>query len=88
MKTIWKTDLEVVGLQTLSLPVGAEILSVQAQYDMPRIWYECNPAVRKENRTFHTFGTGASVPENKHLDYLGTYQVHDGDMVFHVYEER
>ena len=40
-------------------------------------------------RTFYTFATGQPLPEEfDQLHYVGTYQLHDGSFVGHVYVDR
>jgi len=88
IKTIWKFEMEVTDIQEIALPIGAEILSVQAQREQPCLWVLVDPEAEKELRTFETFGTGHHVfydmgVERKHI---GTYQLKDGALVFHVFE--
>lgn len=49
-KTIWKFELETTGNQTLKMPIGAEILSVQTQFDKPCLWALVEPNAEKEDR--------------------------------------
>lgn len=88
MKTIHKFPLKVTDRQTLVLPLGARILTVQAQRETPCIWAEVDAGknVFTEQRTFLTFGTGHDMPDLV-AKYVGTYQLKGGELVFHVYEE-
>lgn len=85
MKTIWKFPLHKVALQSLSMPKGAKILTLQVQNDQPCIWALVDEDHRKELKEFLTFGTGHQLPE-KLGPYVGSYQIHDGWLVFHVFE--
>lgn len=43
-----------------------------------------NPHAPKEDRTFYTLGTGHPVP--KYIgSFIGTYQMQNGNLVFHVF---
>jgi hypothetical protein len=68
------------------MPSQAKVLCVQTQGGIPHIWAEVEtdnaPVVRK----FRVVGTGHAMPAVG-LQYLGTYQVLDGALVWHVYEE-
>ena len=66
MTTIWKYPIEVTDTQTIEMPIGAQMLVVQAQY------------------TVYTFGTGHPANVEGHI-YLGTYQLYEGGLVFHVF---
>ena len=88
MKKVWKFSLAIDDRQVLRMPVNAQILSVQAQKGSPVLWaivdYETDVI---EERIFITHGTGHSVSEEAGA-YIGTYQLRDGDLVFHVFEKK
>ena len=83
MKTIWKFSLQ---FGTIEMPKGAKILAVQNQNDAPCMWAEVDDTQPLERRVFTVFGTGhdLSIPKNK--EYIGTYQQHDGVLIWHLYE--
>ena len=85
--TIWKFELEKEDIQSIQMPVGAEILCLQMQGGKPCIWALVNPQADNETRGFITYGTGHVVPTEpyNHI-YIGTYQLFSGDLVFHVFE--
>jgi hypothetical protein len=83
--TIWKFPLKTTDEQTVEFPEGAEILSVQAQDNTPCVWALVNPKGKKMPKTFHIFGTGHNVPPAERK-FIGTYQLHGGALVFHLFE--
>lgn len=83
MKTIYKYQLKTTDQQTITMPVGSEILSLQIQFGNPCIWVKVDTDNEVRYRTFVTFGTGHPLPEND-LEFIGTYQT--GQFVFHVFE--
>lgn len=91
MRVIYKYRLAVTDTQTISMPAGAKLLTVQvqsgnsAQGDHPYLWALVETVAPLEDRTFITVGTGHPVSDDS-LNYLGTYQLHDGRLVFHVFE--
>lgn len=87
MKTIWKYELEITDLQVIKMPYGAKILTVQTQNDKPCIWVETNDDAHlpRNNRVIEIIGTGNPM-EVRQRTYIGTFQLHNGGMVFHVYE--
>lgn len=87
-KTIWKFEIETADLNTVNMPKGAEILTVQNQMGNPCIWALVDPAQETELRAFEVFGTGHEVYCDMGIDrkYIGTYQLHGGALVFHVFE--
>lgn len=87
MKTIYKYPLKHSGRQTVEMPLGACILSVQPQRDIPTIWALVETENPLMSRSFYVTGTGHEVPE--FIDaaaFLGTVQLLGGTFVEHVFE--
>ena len=87
-KTIWKFELGVTDKQIVTLPIGAEILSVQTQNETPCLWALVNPKSETEERVFEMFGTGHPVYCDMGIDrkFIGTFQMRNGRLVFHLFE--
>lgn len=86
MKTIWKYDLAICTKQVIDMPFGAEVMTVQNQNEKACIWVMVNSDnTIKVPRTFFIHGTGHTIP-NDPGRYIGTFQVHKGTLVFHVFE--
>jgi hypothetical protein len=88
MKTIWKFELNSETVQTVAMPTGATILDLQMQRDTLCIWAFLDSESPKVDRIFEIYGTGDVFTEgsNNVLDHIGTYQVGNGNFVFHVFE--
>ena len=88
MKAIHKYPLTLQGEEKVSLPEGARILCVQNQRETICIWAVVDPDITShEERTFMIIGTGHihdSIPTG---GYIGTVQLQDGFLVFHVFEK-
>jgi hypothetical protein len=84
MNTIWKFPFEVTDYFNLSLPQGAKILTVQIQHGAPHVWVYLDPSQPTEVRSFRVAGTGHEIEPR--LDYIGTFQMHGGMLVFHLFE--
>jgi len=83
--TIWKYPLKVTDENRLELPKGAEILCVQVQNTDPWLWALVNSLeTEKEVHLIETFGTGHKI-SGAPRKYIGTYQLHNGGLVFHVF---
>jgi hypothetical protein len=67
----------------VSMPHGAEILCAQTQRNLLCIWAKVNTDNSFEQREFTLCGTGHLAPDGK---YIGTVQLHDGDLVLHIME--
>ena len=88
-KSIYKYQLEVTDTQKIELPVGAEILTVQTQNEIPCLWTLVDPnGIEKETRIIEVFGTGHPVGYDMGVSrkYISTFQLRGGQLVFHVFE--
>lgn len=88
MRRIFKYALPIMDQAVIPMPLGAEVLTVQVQSEFPMLWALVPQETdEKVDRVFHVYGTGNPIyAEN--LDYIGTFQMRDGLLVFHVFEER
>ena len=89
-RTIWKYELQITDTQTIEMPEGAMILTVQTQANKPCLWALVNPDSKIETRTFITYGTGHTIEEIRDYVgnyYIGSYQIDGGILVFHVFED-
>lgn len=85
MKTIWKEKLAIVDVQHVLIPFESEILTVQIQNGEPYIWFLCDEKRLKNRKEIRICGTGHPVPDNIGR-YIGTFQLYDLGLVFHVFE--
>jgi hypothetical protein len=88
MLRIYKYTIRVEGYFYLNLPVGAEILTVQVQYDKPQIWALVDPEQSsKPCRHFRVAGTDYDITEDRDsLRYIGTFQLSGGAFIGHLFE--
>lgn len=81
MQTIYKYDLK----ETVLMPEGAEILSLQMQGGSdPRLWAKVDTSRPQVARRFEWYETGHPISDNPGL-YVGTVQTRIG-LVFHVFD--
>jgi hypothetical protein len=87
MRTIYKYEIETTDTQELNLPYGAEILCVQVQNGKPCIWALIDTEQNLiDEHTIITVGTGHRLGYTfSKANYLGTYQLQGGALVFHVF---
>ncbi len=88
MKTIWKFPLSLDRKQVLKIPSRGKILRLATQGGIPHIWVFIDSDIEEEERTFITLGTGHQVysPEAERLQYIGTWEMHQGALIWHVFE--
>ncbi len=85
-KTIWKYPIQTTDEQSILVPKGAKFLTVQTQREEPCLWAVVDPTAEKEEVMVRTHGTGHELPADAHLyDYIGTYQLGHGSLIFHVF---
>lgn len=87
MLTIYKYPIETIAKQTIALPASARILTVQTQKNVPYLWAEVDPQENLRERTILIYGTGHPISQDIKQRYIGTYQEHAGNLIWHVYEK-
>lgn len=85
MNTIHKFDLTISMETPLLLTPKAKPLCVQVQHGLPRLWVHMDTSDEKKLRRFRIYGTGHECDEPSE-NYVGTFQVGDGDFVWHLFE--
>lgn len=84
MHTIWKYELAIIDEQTIEMPAGAVILTVQVQDGKLCLWAKVNTVhLVKTKRKIAVVGTGNSFDGIG--AYIGTAQLGPG--VWHVFEK-
>lgn len=83
-QTIYKYPLKVSDEQTILLPKGAQMLTVQIQNGQPCLWVLIDPSNLPESRKVFIRGTAQDVTGLGR--YISTFQIYGGDLVFHVFE--
>lgn len=85
MKTVYKYGIEIKYHFSVSMPAGAQVLTIQVQHGKPFIWALVDTEAQLAERHFRVAGTGHPIEDENPL-YVGTYQLHGGDLVFHLFE--
>jgi hypothetical protein len=83
---ILKYDVLIEDTFYIYLPKRHEVLAVQMQHGKPYMWVEVDETTEKEKCRFHIIGTGNPYEDEKHYLYIGTFQMYDGELVWHLFE--
>lgn len=85
-KEIWKFELKTTDTQSIMMPRGSEILSVQTQMDIPYLYALVLSGEEDQEMMFEIFGTGNPVHCNCGMQrkYIGTYKL-ENTFVGHVF---
>lgn len=85
MNTIWKFTLTLTDRQEITLPAGAQLLTVQLQDGEPRLWALVDGYVGlTQVRTIEIHGTGNPIESGPQRQYVATFQ--QPPFVWHVFE--
>ena len=91
MKAILKYQLDTADIQHITMPYGAEILTVQSHRGNICLWALVDwEAIPESLRTFRIYGTGHPLSSDSTYlvqNYIGTVQELNGSLVWHVFEE-
>lgn len=85
--TIWKFPLQVTDVQDVMIPWCDRFLSVQEQNGQLVLWAMVNPTFSVLSTRVRIVGTGhdASDVITSGLTYVGTVQMKDDALVWHVF---
>jgi hypothetical protein len=84
VRTIWKYEIPVADEFGVAMQQDAQILCVQVQHGHPCIWAIVDPEAPRVERRLAVRGTGHPLGDVGL--YIGTFQVHSGSLVFHLFE--
>ncbi len=84
---VWKYTLQIEDSQEISMPAGAQILTVQMQYGQLALWALVMPEAEPVSRTILMRGTGHGVDIALRLKYISTIQDLAGAIVWHFFEK-
>lgn len=83
---VYKYPLDTERTQH-NLPLDAKFLSVQVQHDKPQMWFLFDEKeTLMEQRNFRIVPTGERFHVSGEAEYLGTFQLYNGGLVFHLFE--
>lgn len=87
---IWKYQVSVEDSFCIEMPKGSAVLSVQTQIGAPVLWALVDPDAPRVKRRFVLLGTGHAVggAQLHGLDFVGTFQLSDGALVFHLWADQ
>ncbi len=86
MKTIWKFELQPNRLQSVPIPFGGQILTVQTKGDnAPLMWVLVDPDMPLRDRHIGIYTTNTAVPDDPGR-YINTFHIMDGMLEFHLFE--
>lgn len=85
MIAIYKYKLAIQSEQVIKLPVLNTILSVRTQDGAPFLYANVDTLSEERDVTVRTYGTGQEIDPNLVLEYVGTYELCGGQLVYHVF---
>lgn len=88
MKTIFKYVLPFLEVSHVELPVGAEVIRCDGLDGFLFIWAIVDTEAPLERREFLLFKTGAPMPPDKNLRYLGCGAIFiQMELMMYIFEE-
>jgi hypothetical protein len=87
MLTIHKYTLEITDAQHILMSEGAKLLRVMVQHDKVCLWALVERDRKMLPRKFRIYGTGHIMVDGYPGDYVDTFMIAGGSLVFHVFDE-
>ncbi|RZJ26186.1 MAG: hypothetical protein EOO54_03720 [Haliea sp.] len=85
-RAVWKYALPMADEVVVCMPEHAQVLHIAAQNNQPQIWAQVDPSAPIVDRVFEVRGTGHTWQHDPRRVHLGTFMLHGGGLVFHVFE--
>lgn len=86
MRRIFKYELTIEDVQVIETFTSFEPLSVKVQKGTPVLYAIVDDETEMQKVRIRTYGTGFGVePYTMKDEYVGTYLLHEGELVFHVF---
>lgn len=83
---IWKFPLAIADEQDILMPGDASLLAVQMQHGVPTLWVLVTPDAPTVRRRLRIVGTGHPCDDVTAAQYVGTFQLHEGALILHVFD--
>ncbi len=83
---IYKYPVPLTPEFTIQMPESARLLDVQVQHDGVQLWAMVDPRARMTIRKFAMRGTGHVAFGLGSAPHIGTFQINDGELVFHLFD--
>lgn len=84
---VFKYKFEITDEQIIEMPAGAKVLTVAQQHKDMCLWALVNPLREPVKLRLWIVGTGHPAGHVAGMRYIGTFMLHDGQLVFHVFME-
>jgi hypothetical protein len=86
LKTIYKYPLATTDFQVIDLPEGAQILSVNIQYEKICLWAIIDTEKPVAGRRIRIIGTGNDAGDVEMGQHIGSVLAYGGTFVWHVFD--
>jgi len=85
---VFKYPVFLTDRFAVDMPEAATILDVQVQQGQAVMWALVDPDAPNSRRLFRLAGTGHPIDADERwcLAYIGTFQLAEGSLVFHLFE--
>lgn len=89
MKKVMGYPMKETNVDSITMPVGATILTIMEVYGTPTVFAAIDDDQKQEEvRTFHRVRTGMPFDEKIFkMRYAGSFMIQSFGYVFHVFEE-
>ena len=85
-RVVYKYPLDITDRQSVCLPLGAQILSIQAQNNTLMLWAMVDPDQVAQSVVLQILGTGNPAQVSHRAKHIETVQMPTG-LVWHIFKE-
>lgn len=84
-KSIFKVEIDLAAVQKVSVPQGAQILTVRKSGNGLGLWFLGNDGNRRVNKTFYVLGSKDAADKVQANKWIGAVHFAQGNKVLHVF---
>lgn len=84
---IYKYPLKIVDQQYVTMPRGARVLSIGEQRGQMQMWALVDEIAQPVSRLVVIHGTGHPAGDVAGMEFIGTFMMDGGSLVFHAFVE-
>lgn len=85
MRQVFKYPIPLEDHFELELPEVNRVLKVDVQLNRPMLWVLVDPTRKTEPSKFRLAGTGHEIADGDYNEYIGSFQLSGGSLIFHLF---
>jgi len=87
-EVIYKYPIQLAQLFGVQMPLNSKILKADMQHGEPVMWALVDTGEPTRERVFSVYGTGNRISRIGPIEYIDTFQMEGGSLIWHLFENK